>query len=384
MPTTSKSTPPNRAESSVSPATAASITTSSDTEDDFVADDVDAAKLLMKTNSGGVMKKLLEETKKTFGMAEGEHKTGDVIVETLDEGIELLKAHVAEMDRRLQEEKTGKDDDKCKGKSSLWFSSWMDLVPLNEFQATQEDFLIAFLKWSKKDEDEPSSRDKKKKNTKTSAATKSNVTKASRRLDSYFEWMRDNMAETLQERPLTFESVADAAKIWDIQVTIDENGRFIWWIDISLMNRLKEMAPLEHVRYVVWFSHMVMLDTNAQDNGAVIVENCGRIGFFKMMTLMPMELSAKLDRLTIGILPVKMKAIHMFGAATWMHVIIGMMKPFMSKKMRERMIIINEKKADLQAYCDNLVGGRKHIPDGFSGLQGDVQHDAYCEAWKTK
>jgi CRAL/TRIO domain len=297
-----------------------------------------------------------------------------------------LNAHVQDMDRKLQAENDEKKQENSEAKPL--FNSWMDLVPLNEFQATQDELFIAFLKWSVKD---PSDADDKKKKSKknpmeddTNTKSKTfNVTKASRRLDSYFEWMRENMADTLKDRPLTWESIQAAAKIWDIQVTVDDEGRFVWWIDLGVMDQeaIKSMAPLEHVRYVVWFSHLVMLDTHAQDNGAVIVENCGRIGFFKMMTLVPMELSAKLDRLTIGILPVKMKAVHVFGAATWMHVIIGLMRPFMSKKMRERMIIINEKKTDMQAYCDNLVT-RKHIPKGFCGLQGEVERDAFYTTWK--
>jgi hypothetical protein len=326
-----------------------------------------------------VFKKVMDETKRTFSMADGEHKMGDVMVESLEEGLEILNAHLQEMDRKLQD----KNDKKKEDEKAPLFLSWMDLVPLNIFHATQDEFLTAFLKWSIK---EPSDVDEEKKSPKKSTDVEStkkkiNVTKASRRLDSYFEWMSDNMAESLKERPLTWESIEAAAKIWDVQITVDDEGRFIWWIDLGVMDldAIKAMDPMEHVRYVVWFSHLVMLDRNAQDNGAVIVENCGRMGFFKMMTLMPMELSAKLDRLTIGILPVKMKAIHIFGAAMWMKVILGLMRPFMSKKMRERMIIINEKKTDIQAYCDELVT-RKHIPKGYCGLQGGAERDAFYQA----
>ncbi|KAL3904088.1 MAG: hypothetical protein SGARI_005086, partial [Bacillariaceae sp.] len=146
---------------------------------------------------------------------------------------------------------------------------------------------------------------------------------------------------------------------------------------------VRAMDPLEHVRYVVWFSHVVMLDKNAQDNGVIIVEDCAKIGFWKMCTLMPMDLGAKLDRLTIGILPVKMKAFYIYGTATWMTVMINMMKPFMSKKMKERMICLNEKKTDLQAFFDDLVT-RQKIPKYFSGLKGEVEKDAFLTAFMNK
>jgi hypothetical protein len=328
-----------------------------------------------------IFKQVMDETKRTFSMAEGEHKTGDVMLESLEEALEILNAHVQEMDRKLQ----ATNDKKKDNEKAPLFLSWMDLVPLNSFNATQDEFLTAFLKWSIKEPSDPvEERRNFKKSTDVDSSKKNiNVTKASRRLDSYFEWMSENMAESLKERPLTWESIEASAKVWDVQITIDDTGRFIWWIDLGVTNldAIKAMDPIEHLRYVVWFSHLVMLDTHAQDNGAVIVENCGRIGFFKMMTLMPMELSAKLDRLTIGILPVKMKAIHIFGAAMWMQVVLGFMRPFMSKKMRERMIIINEKKTDMQVYCDGLVT-RKHIPRGYCGLQGGTERDAFYQNLK--
>lgn len=49
------------------------------------------------------------------------------------------------------------------------------------------------------------------------------------------------------------------------------------------------------------------------------------------------------------------------------------MKPFMSKKMRQRIVVIG-KDEDPQKIMDEIVG-RDAIPDGFGGLQGDVQQD---------
>ena len=99
---------------------------------------------------------------------------------------------------------------------------------------------------------------------------------------------------------------------------------------------------------------------------------------------MPFILIAKMDRLTIGVLPIKMKGIYIFGAARWLHLMMNLMKPFLSKKMRERMIIVTEKMApDTQLYCDEEFG-RAYVPDGFLGVQGDLPHNDGIEKFKKR
>ena len=52
---------------------------------------------------------------------------------------------------------------------------------------------------------------------------------------------------------------------------------------------------------------------------------------------------------------------------------MGMMKPFLSKKIRERFITV-PKNVDLQALLEEKVG-RDCIPVGYSGLTGVVEKD---------
>merc|ERR1711933_49279 len=185
--------------------------------------------------------------------------------------------------------------------------------------------------------------------------------------------------------PLTLESVLPVQRIWEIQGSHMDDGRYCWWFDIGKMDqkKIKELPAQEHLRYVVWWSHLVMFDTKAQDNGIVLVEDLDMIGFWSGMTLIPMDLSAKMDRLTIGVLPVKMKGIYMFGCARWMHLMMALMKPFLSKKMRDRMIVVSEEAEERQKYCDDLMG-RNNIIDGFMKLQGDVKPDYAIERFKKK
>lgn len=291
------------------------------------------------TNNGGgidmgAMKKMLMDTKvdgkksvwattlETFGMADGSTQKTDIVVDSVEQGLELLQAYVTEQEA-------------SNSKPLCW-----DLVPLEPFRATRDDFLLAFLKWAEKEDEQK-------------MAQVVNVSKARRRLDAYFQWMSDNRKDL--EEPLTVDSVSEAAKLWDIQVTYDEKDRFLWWIDLGSLDTegVKKLGSQQHLRYVVFFAHLVMLDKKARENGAVIIEDLGGMGFWKMATLVPTDLSAKMDRLTIGILPVKMKAIYVFGAATWMSLLMAMMKPFMGKKMRERMILV-PKATDMQTFCDDL------------------------------
>ena len=328
-------------------------TTSSD--DTGSEDFASMKKILMDTKVDG-KKSVWTATLETFGMADGKTKKHDVIVNDLEKGIKLLNEYVTE---------TQKNDP-----ANLYWA----LVPLAQFGASKEDFLASFLKWAQKDFCSQDAEKPKK--------IEINVSKALRRVDAYFQWMNDNYKDL--KEPLTVDSISAAAKVWDIQVTYDEKGQFVWWIDMGAMDRdaIKALDSKDHLRYIVWFAHLVMFDEKARNNGALIVEDMGHIGFWKMATLLPHDLSVKMDRLTIGILPVKMKAIYVFGAATWMTMLMTFMKPFMGKKMRDRMVLLC-KKTDMQTFCDDLVT-RANIPQDFCKIQGDAQRDTVFKSIASK
>ena len=308
----------------------------------------------------------------TFGMAHGKEGKNDLWLERVEQGVPMLREYLVEKDKQLLIDQQKSQKKGTKDPPPILFSSWMDLVPLDEFHATQSQFLKAFLKWSIKDKE-----DTVDDNTDGPKLTV-NASKARRRLDSYLDWMKDNMAQDLSERPLTLDSVMDVAKIWDLQTTVSKDSQLIWWMDVGKMDRekIKATDAHEHLRYLVWYCHLIMFDTNAQDHGVIMMEDLNKMSLWNAMTLIPMDVSAKMDRLTIGVLPVKMKGIYMFGAARWLSLMMTMMKPFLSKKMRDRMIIITETMApDRQKYCDELFG-RENIPEGYMDLHGDTPHDA--------
>lgn len=324
----------------------------------------------MEVTDKGQKKSMWSMTMETFGMAGGKDGQGDLWIETVEQGVLMLKKYIKEKDLKLAEEQ-------ATAEKKLPFNSWMDLVPLEEFHVSQTTFLKTFLKWATKDQEDIASGSEESKNT-------INASKARRRLDSYFEWMSDNMAEDLAKNPLTLDSVMHVQDAWEIQGSYDKEGRFAWWFDIGKMDlkETKVLDPNDQLRYIVWWTHLVMFDAKAQDNGIILIEDLDKIGFWAAMTIIPMELSTKMDRLTIGVLPVKMKAIYMFGCARWINLMMNLMKPFLSKKMRDRLIVVYDDE-DRQEFADNLLD-QDNIPDGFCLLKGGLAHNFSIEKFKKR
>ena len=151
--------------------------------------------------------------------------------------------------------------------------------------------------------------------------------------------------DDLMEPPLTKSSVEKCLDAWSMKSSVDNQGRFVWWVDfgaIDTKNIKKDYTPEESLRAFVYYSHQVMYDSNAQENGMVFVENVAKIGFMETFTMMPMKLSAKLDRLTIGVLPVKMAACYILETPKWMNILMKFMGMFMSGKMKKRIVMLDD------------------------------------------
>lgn len=133
--------------------------------------DMSAIKQMMMETHGDGKKSVWTTTLETFGMADGKTKKSDILVDTVEQGLALLNDYVAE----IQKKEPG---------SLCW-----DLVPRSQFNATQDDFLLAFLKWAEKDAKDTDSNTASV--TTTPDKTKVNVTKALRRVNAYFQWMEE-------------------------------------------------------------------------------------------------------------------------------------------------------------------------------------------------
>jgi len=241
--------------------------------------------------------------------------------------------------------------------------------PHEQFGKTLDDLYMSFLKWARKNKKSKEDKKKKSDEAETETTTKKekilNVNKAFRRLESYADWM-DSSKEDLKD-PLTYESIKDALVPWGMESSIGKENHFVWWIDFKKIDKkaVKENPIIDSFRSFVWYSHFVMYNSNAQDYGMMIVENCEGLGFIEMMTLFPMKLGTKLDRLTMGVLPVKMEKCYITETPTWMKLFMKFMKVFMSKKLRDRIVLVQE--------WDDLTTslGEECIPKGFGKLKGN-------------
>lgn len=296
--------------------------------------------VLQNSKVDGGKKSAWQMTKETFGMSEGgRRQKDDVLCDTPEEAMNSLKslylASKSESDKKWE----------------------FSLTPLEPLNATHDDLLRAFVLWSFKE-----------------GPGNYNVSKAFRRLESYASWMEDHRKDL--EEPLTVQSILEASKAWNMKLTHDKYGRLVWWIafgEIDTEAIKSKISLQDSLRYCVWLTHVVLFDKKAQENGMVLMQSLGNKGMVATLTLVPMDLGTKLDRLTIGVLPLKMNELYLFHHGLWVSMLMGLMKPFMSKKMRERLKVV-PRNTDLQVALDESVG-RDTIPVGFAGLTGEVEND---------
>mmetsp|Transcript_14317 Transcript_14317/g.22350 ORF Transcript_14317/g.22350 Transcript_14317/m.22350 type:complete len:416 (-) Transcript_14317:223-1470(-) len=210
-------------------------------------------------------------------------------------------------------------------------------VPYQLFDKTLDDVLVAFLKWSTLEADDEDKNYEE-------GMTKMNISKAFRRLESYATWM-DNTGRDLIDPPMdTQDDIQKSWKAWNMKLSHDKSGKLVWWMDFDTidMETVKSLRPTDTLRLFVWMAHFIMLDDKAQKNGMVYCQNMAKVKLWTSFSLIPPKLGLKLDKLTIGVLPIKMKKLFVLESPTWMTVLLGSMKPFLSKKMRSRIVILTK------------------------------------------
>ncbi|CAB9504083.1 expressed unknown protein [Seminavis robusta] len=300
----------------------------------------------------GNMKKMLMDTKveggksawattlETLGMSDGgKKKKGDILCDSFAEAMKVFYELIQ-----------GKDWD---------FAT----TPFDDFNATKEQLFQAFVHWSRKSSDD-------------GEASSYNPSKALRRLEAYVEWMNKNC----KDMNLQGSTMKEAADNWKMKITHDKKGRLVWWIDIPSLDlkSLKQVPPEDTLRLFVWMSHMIVFDKGAQEHGLVLVEAMGKhTGLMETMTTVSMDVGTKLDRLTIGILPIKMEACFVYNNPTWLRVIMALMSPFMGAKMRKRIFVVPNK-TEPQAYFEEELG-KENFPTGISQLEGSVEKDMVAQ-----
>jgi hypothetical protein len=295
---------------------------------------------------------IMKESIQTFSDPDGSDKKGDILITTEENALLKLKELIEN-----KKAKTRKDKHKAK---------WdFKTSPHEQFNKTLDDTFLCFIKWAKV------KKDKEGDNNNDDGEGTYNVSKTFRRLESYADWMEET-GDDLIEPPLTAASVKEALDAFQMKVSEDKNGNFVWWFDLGVIDKdklKKDLKPEDSLRAFVWYSHYIMYDPIAQNKGLVIVENCAKMGFFELFTLMPMKLGAKLDRLTIGVLPVKCNMIYLLEGPQWIKLLMNFMGMFMSKKMKKRIAFLKEWKEVGETL------GEECIPKNYGKLEGHLEVD---------
>jgi len=347
-PTTS-STETDNEEEKIPVAEAATAAQEEEVGEDSIGDLAAGMKILKETKVEGG-KSAWATTIETFRMIDGKDKRKDFLCESLEEANTTLK--------KMVEERQKEDSDKPKLDLSIG--------PLADFNATEDDLIAAFVFWCKK-EDSTDGAEKK------GGEATYNCSKAFRRLESYVDWMETNFKSLVKPDPEIMQKASDA---WGMSFTHDKIGRLVWWIDLNAIDTKKikkEISLDDSMYYVTWASHYAILDRGGMERGLVLVESMGDVNFIQMMTMLPIDVGTKLDRLTMGVLPMKMKSMLLLDCGKFLRLLMAMMTPFMSSKMRKRMTIVPKTKSS-QAALDDTVG-RESIPQGFYGVEGGGLED---------
>ncbi|KAL7543435.1 hypothetical protein ACHAXR_012711, partial [Thalassiosira sp. AJA248-18] len=286
----------------------------------------------------------------------------DMFSKEKSDGSDLKTDKIADEDAALAVLKTLVEEKKQSIEKEDKRKKWdFATSPHENFGKTMDDTYLAFLSWAKVKQD----------------TSKINVSKALRRLESYADWMHDTGTD-LTEPALTSNSVKRAVDSWAFKTSIDSEGRLVWWNDVGKIDIKKvkaDFTPEDHLRAFVWYSHAIMYDESAQKNGMVFVQNLSKLGMIDCFTMMPAKLSTKLDRLTIGVLPIKMRCVYMFESPTWVNIFMKIIGVFMSKKMKERMIFLKNWDET------EKIGGVEAIPKGFGKANGTLEGGCVVEKY---
>lgn len=300
---------------------------------------------------------IMKESIITFSNPDGSDKKGDVVVTTKEDALVKLKKII--------------EDTKAKTKKAKKKAKWdFKTSPHEQFGKSLDDTFMAFIVWAtaKLDKEGKGEEDAIGGNA---SQEKYNVSKAFRRLESYASWMEETGSD-LTEPPLSAASVKEPLDAFGMRLSTSKDGECVWWFDLGSIDKNKiknEFKVVDSLRAFVWYSHYIMYDKDAQEKGMVIVEDFGKMGFFEMFTLMPMKLATQLDRLTIGVLPVKLVKIYVLNGPGWMKAFLKFMSAFISKKLMKRIVFLNE----WNEVEKNV--GKECIPKNFGELEGHLEVD---------
>lgn len=288
------------------------------------------------TPTAATMKKDNSVTRAFFRLGVGEPDDGVTIrTHCRQKALRLLKGHV--LDAIVDDKKNAE--------------KWnFTAVPLECFGKTMDDLLVAFLHWSKLEDDNECY----------------DVSKAFARLGEYAAWMHARHDELTG---ITNDSIQPARKAWNIMTSEDKLKRVVWWLDLASVEGLKELTAQDSLRFFVWFAHYLIFRPQVQHHGVAIVINLAQVDLATFLLMLPPNLTRKLEQFTINVLPIQTQQMYTISSPTWYNVFMGMIKPFITEEMRRRMVAFGSP-TEL-----NDVLGIDCIPEGFGRTVKEIERE---------
>lgn len=300
--------------------------------------------------------------------ADGVDLKGDIYAQDMDEALKGLQSMVHEAAASA----ASKED-------ALAWS--FHTTPLTDFGKTIDDVLLAFLRWSVVDN---SSRDDVSchlvggVNQYDENKRDINVSKAFRRITSYKQWMQSVVTD-LSDPPLSYESILPSLATFSIQVTHDQCGRLVWYVNLGKtdMTAFKSQPPRQTIRLFVWVAHLLFLDEGAQTEGLVVVDDMAEVSFWTYMTMLPINVGISVDRFLISVTPLKAKNVVLMHLPKWAEIGYGLLSWFLTAKMKSRVTMVS--KGEEVEALEKVVGGPSYVHSDFGPFGGELKTDLIAQ-----
>ena len=228
-----------------------------------------------------------------------------------------------------------------------------EACPLDDFGKSLDDLFRAYLRWSQKDADRE--------------ANRFNVSKVMRRLEKLSTWGFENRAILQGQASMPAQQKERVWRAWGLCVSEkeDAHGRVILCLNMDFIDReyIRSSATIveDSCRVFWWLIHGLAFDEAAQRSGVILVENVATAGFFDSFSLVPADLKAKLEKLTLGSSAIKLKQFCFVHQPFWVRAIVRFMSLFLSRKMRQRFVLYGNDRGKM--FRD--LGGPDALPAAF-------------------
>lgn len=189
------------------------------------------------------------------------------------------------------------------------------------FDKTLEDVLSAFLTWATVTVD-------------SSGENLINVSRAFRRIEIYSDWLEDE-ADVLDDFSLDFNLMRQSESKYNrlIQHNYDGVGRCLLWMDVSpdaMSEIMRDFSAQERFKFLIWKTHSIMFDHNAQVNGVIFTRNAAFLGFDKIFDLMS-EMWPRWIKLQFSASSIKYVKVLTFSSPFYLRMYLGSMLKFANR-----------------------------------------------------